>query len=476
MTRARSHRFAVGLVVLLLAIGVSACDVVVDTRIQVAPNGTGVVTVGVGFDDEALARVPDLESRLRLDDLQRAGWVVEPLTPEADGHTWLRASKHFSSLTQAEDVLAEVAGDDGPFSDLTVTRANGFGSTTYRFAATADFSEGLDAFSDAEVTELLGGVPLGGQLERIEAETGRPAAQQVAFRFTVDLPGAPEEVLEVSPTASGPQTVRASGEVRRSGPIVLAGIGIVLALVSVGLLVFSGRALRRSDGEIAAGPVLSDHAPGDLEIVVLDTGGVVLEAADDVGEVLVPFLWEAGVAADEATIRARHREVVLGRLAPDAFWRGLGFEDPAGALVEFVLFRHRLAPGVREFVRRMAERGVRVAVFGNDAADWAARLALLTGLDTVDPWVTSAELGVTKPDPAAYEALARRLGVAPGRALVIDDELSCCNAAASVGFATAWFQPDPVVAASPDHVTLRSFDLLDVVPRTGAAATGVSSR
>ena len=73
-------------------------------------------------------------------------------------------------------------------------------------------------------------------------------------------------------------------------------------------------------------------------------------------------------------------------------------------------------------VDRLHRAGVRMAVLTNglDAQQRAKVEALGLG-GVVDPVVTAEALGVAKPDPAAYRAVCRRLGLAPATVLHVGD-------------------------------------------------------
>ena len=118
----------------------AACQVRTEVAIDVADDGSGTVTVSVGLDPDAVTQVPDLSSELRLDDLRATGWDISGPDVEADGLTWVRATKPFGTAEEAGAVLAEIAGDDGPFQDFAVTRDRSFARTEYGFEGTVDFS------------------------------------------------------------------------------------------------------------------------------------------------------------------------------------------------------------------------------------------------------------------------------------------------------------------------------------------------
>ncbi len=472
----RPHRrLLVALVALLVAVLV-ACEVQVDVDVAVEDDGSGSVVVGVGLDAEAMARIPDLSQQLRTADLEAAGWLVDPPAPDAEGITWVRVSKPFDDAEEADAILDELTGPDGPLGDLHLERTDGFATSSWALTGSVDLTGGVEGFIDQSIADLLGGDADGGQVERIEAELSRPAEEMVQLRLTADLPGAASQTIELPLAEGGEVPVSVEASTSRTGPrAMLAGGAAVgmLALLLAAVALLRARSAR-SEGRSPPLPAMGGGEAGALEVLVLDVTGVVLEAADDVRQLLVPYLWEAGCVADEDAIRSKHRQACLGALPAERFWEELGVPGEPAAHEEYLLYRHRLLPGARELVERMTARGVRVVVIANDVPAWARRLADLSGLEgEVDRWITSAELGALLPEGPAYRSLASLLGVDPGRCLVIDDQLAALEAASAAGFATAWFQPNALVAASHKHPTLRTLDRLDVAPRAGSpAATG----
>lgn len=64
-----------------------------------------------------------------------------------------------------------------------------------------------------------------------------------------------------------------------------------------------------------------------------------------------------------------------------------------------------------------------------------ARPSAGTGFETItDDIVYSHEVGLAKPDPAAYELTTRRLGVEPGEVLFLDDVEANVDAARAFGW------------------------------------------
>ena len=85
------------LLALLAVVLLSACQIRTEVALDVAEDGSGTVTVSVGLDPDAASRVPGLEEELRIDDLEATGWTVTGPAVEADGFTWVRATKAFAS-------------------------------------------------------------------------------------------------------------------------------------------------------------------------------------------------------------------------------------------------------------------------------------------------------------------------------------------------------------------------------------------
>lgn len=193
------RRLVPALAALLVVLSAGACQVRTTVDVAVAEDGSGTVTVAVALDDEALARVPDVDddgtsgpadlaALVRSEDLVAAGWTVaDPET--GDGETVLRISRPFGTPAEADRVLAELTGGSGALRDLTVTRSASFGRTELGFSGTADLSGGLEAFGDEGLAAALDGEPLGEDAAAIEARVGQPLADVVTVEITADLGG-----------------------------------------------------------------------------------------------------------------------------------------------------------------------------------------------------------------------------------------------------------------------------------------------
>jgi hypothetical protein len=230
------------LVGLVLASVLAGCQVRTEVDVALQEDGSGAVTVSVTLDAEALARVPQLERELALDDLRGAGWVVTGPDEAADGSATVVATKPFSTPAEAEVVLGEVAGS--LVRDVSVARERSFARSSFAFGATADLSGGLEAFGDERLAALLDGEPLGEDVGAIEQRIGAALDEAFTFRFTARLPGGEVESWEV-PLGGPPVAMAASSETVRTGSVLLVAVAAVAVVAAFAVLLLPRRRRRR---------------------------------------------------------------------------------------------------------------------------------------------------------------------------------------------------------------------------------------
>ncbi|MEX0768995.1 MAG: hypothetical protein WD029_11035 [Microthrixaceae bacterium] len=182
--------------VLLLA----SCQMESVVEIIVEEGGSGTVNVTVRLDAEAAQKLGDPVTAVRLEDLAAAGWSVDApkqLTegPKQGGLSFVVRRK-FGSPDELALVLAEIGG--GPeqpnpvFSDVQLELSDGFAKTNYKFSSVINLTGSLEQFSDADLTAVLGGLPLARTPEELQAEGLRnPEAATLSLR--VRMPGKLDE-------------------------------------------------------------------------------------------------------------------------------------------------------------------------------------------------------------------------------------------------------------------------------------------
>jgi len=476
--------------VALLALFFAGCNATVAVDVDVVDDGSGTVTITSDFDAAAVQAVPELAEGLRLEDLAEADWEIEGPTRTGDGGVSVVAVKSFETLEQLPDVLDEVAGPAaGVFSDFEIVRERTFARTTYSLSGRIDPTVSLNQLSDAEIQGLLG-TPLGRPLSEIEEVAGKPLSETVEMMFSVTLPDTVESSTGSStgntatwllrPNDPLPTDVSVMSSVEDRTPRIWAAVSLVALALLLTLLIF--RVLARFGNRQAAARGSRDSVqmrrpdrtpdgaadsqgrsqarPPRLELVVLDARGVLYDEANDIGARLVPFVRERGSKASLQEINDVTRAATLGRFSTAEVWSELGVEgDPAELDREYTEI-FRLREGVLDFIDRLHERGLRVAVITNNVVGWSKAIRARFDLDArVDTWVVSGEVGARKPDQAFFEALRRMTGVQFADALLIDDQIDDLDMARSLGMSTAMFVPPnaQLPSASP-HPIVNGFD------------------
>lgn len=99
-----------------------------------------------------------------------------------------------------------------------------------------------------------------------------------------------------------------------------------------------------------------------IECVVLDAMGVVFRAADDVAELLVPFVRNRGGVDDVGAIEAAYLDASRGSITADAFWLKVGLSP---SLEDDYLSGHALTPGAREFLGHASDMNAPVWLLSN---------------------------------------------------------------------------------------------------------------
>jgi hypothetical protein len=256
----RRRLAALALVAGVLAAG---CRVQADVAITVEEEGTGEVVVAVTLDQEAAERIPDLATQMEDTDLTDAGWTVSEVEATPDGGATVSASKPYGSPEQLGAVLAEVSGEDGPFAELGLERTHELAETEWVLSGEVDATGGVQAFSDDELAALLGGQPLGYDLDALGQELGQPVDELVEWSLTADFteadtvaiepPGQPESDSNLGPGEMArwtgsfaddePTTVAATASRVDTTTRILAAVAALALFLLVVLLLF--RLVRR---------------------------------------------------------------------------------------------------------------------------------------------------------------------------------------------------------------------------------------
>ncbi|MEU0790949.1 HAD-IA family hydrolase [Amycolatopsis sp. NPDC005961] len=179
-------------------------------------------------------------------------------------------------------------------------------------------------------------------------------------------------------------------------------------------------------------PAIPDPLDRDaIDVVLFDAMGVLYSSADDVGELLVPYLRSQGCVLRREKIVQLYQECSLGKMSSADFWATAGASDASD---EDYCRNHRLTEGVVAVLAELDATGVRLGCLSNDVSEWSKLLRERFGLgEYLTDWFISGDTGVRKPDPEAFTGVCRRLDVLPNRILLIDDRAENVSAARAAG-------------------------------------------
>jgi hypothetical protein len=222
-------------VVLLACLVLAGCKVDTTVTIKVHDDGSGFVRVTVALDAEAVQKAEanggSLEDRVRLGDLDAAGWTVSPWRRTQAGGAVLRLRKDFAGASEVAGIFEELSGDNGPLRGVTLDRDDNVVFTRYELEGVADLSQltaGITA--DPDLAAQL-------SAQRVDLTTiDRQLTQQIrdAFRLRIrlDFPAGskvftpePGKKVRLSTSATDFDTTRA---LLLLAAVVLAAAGIAL--------------------------------------------------------------------------------------------------------------------------------------------------------------------------------------------------------------------------------------------------------
>jgi hypothetical protein len=221
---------------LVLLVLLCGCQAKVAVNAKVNKDGSGVLSVGVGLDDKALAKAGDPDALFKLDDLPAAGWTVVKATKEPDGLTWVRVSKPFADVTELNAVLEEVSQGSSALRGFTFEKTEGDSAITYRLQGTIDTTKGLSTASDPALQAKLDNLPFGGFEQKLEAEEGRPVSDMITFDVTASVGDAPPQTYH--PTLKDTQPIALDvTAVESVPPPAVFNLGVVALITVAGVLV-----------------------------------------------------------------------------------------------------------------------------------------------------------------------------------------------------------------------------------------------
>lgn len=242
----------------------SACQVTTAVGVDTKADGSGRVLATVTLDKEASGQVPDFASRLRVDDLRKAGWIVNGPLPTKDGGVKVVASHPFATPAQLGVVMDQLSGANGPFQNFRVTRRRSYFKTRVTFRGRVDLARGLASFSDPALRQRLGGSDLGFNPADLERRIGKALNQIFRFQVQARLPGSAQSNAPVragngaqwTPVLGEQVTLEATSQSWNKGNLVAAAVALAAGLALVVVLGVRLARRRPRPRPLAGPPVL----------------------------------------------------------------------------------------------------------------------------------------------------------------------------------------------------------------------------
>jgi epoxide hydrolase-like predicted phosphatase len=191
--------------------------------------------------------------------------------------------------------------------------------------------------------------------------------------------------------------------------------------------------------------------------VIFDFGGVLMKTVDYQPR----HAWDDRLGLPRGSVeRAVHNDsswlqAQTGNISPAAYWAdvaarlGLSAADTRQLAVDFYS-GDRLDAEIVAYIHNLRARGHRVALLSNDSLELLPKLERLEIAGLFDPLVVSAQIGVLKPEAAAYQTVLARLDAPPQAAVFIDDRADNIEGARRVGLRTVHYRPGMDLPAAVD--------------------------
>jgi hypothetical protein len=239
------------LAALLAVVVLSACQATVRVTVQARPSGSGTVTVALVLDHQAAARLGDLATQLRVDDLEHQGWRLQPAVTAADGTVTASLVHPFATPAEGQALLDQLK----PLT-LKLDRSHGLTSTHVGLSGTVDLTGGVDAFGDSALASALGVASLSGAMADLQRNGA--ALPALSAQVVAELPARPGD-LKGNPTVTGHQaawtiglgsrtTIAATSSSPDRRAEILTALALLLVLAAVAVVVEGRRRGRRDAG------------------------------------------------------------------------------------------------------------------------------------------------------------------------------------------------------------------------------------
>jgi FMN phosphatase YigB (HAD superfamily) len=193
-----------------------------------------------------------------------------------------------------------------------------------------------------------------------------------------------------------------------------------------------------------------------MPCLVLDAMGVIFKSADDVAELLIPFIAEKTACCDETIIQTAYLDASLGTISADEFWNRVGV---SADLEDEFLARHSINEAVVELLAWAGDNHVPVWCLSNDVGRWSLKLRQRLNIeDHLQGSIISGDVGLRKPDSGIYETLVQACGYPRDNLLFVDDRQKNVLAARALGIESILYAPGTGFDAARHWLSMKKRD------------------
>lgn len=182
--------------------------------------------------------------------------------------------------------------------------------------------------------------------------------------------------------------------------------------------------------------------------VIFDWGGVLMRT-EDYGPRIT---WDNRLGLESGSVeRTVHgieewTRAQRGEIPLEAYWQAVGRElgltpEQLRQLQEDFYAGDRLDRDLLSLIGELREAQMPIGLLSNNSPDLSDTLGELEVAPQFTAIVISADIGIMKPNPAAYHAILKALNIAPQRAFFVDDSMVNAEGARAVGMAAIRFTP-----------------------------------
>ncbi len=174
--------------------------------------------------------------------------------------------------------------------------------------------------------------------------------------------------------------------------------------------------------------------------VIFDVMGVIFKEADDVNNLLIPYLRRINPEFRPNKVREFYIKASAGEISSLEFWTQLGYGEQYPKIEEEFLDLCFTLDAEFIPVAREIHKKYHTGVLSNDLSDWSNFLRKKYQLNSLfDAVIISGDVGCRKPDRRIFEILLQKLGDSAKNCLFLDDKRINMATAIDMGFTTVQF-------------------------------------